>query len=107
MKKYTVKMIEDLEKMLRSLPPIEKTEQELSKQGAVRRLKRAIAELQQRGYNLEQIADKLRTNEFDIAAPTLRNYLQRAKPKKSQSSHDNQKSQRRSQWRPKDSAGSK
>jgi hypothetical protein len=56
--------------------------QEHSKQEAVRILSKEIAALQKRGYTLDQISETLRGEGLNIATPTLKSYLQRAKPAK-------------------------
>ena len=78
--RYTQKQAEAIAEKLKSLPPVEKNY--LSKQELVAALADEIKSLQQRGYSLEQIADTLKGTGFDIATPTLRNYLQKTnKPK--------------------------
>ena len=64
------------------MPPVEKKKQEHSKQEAVRILAKEIAALQKRGYTLDQISETLRGEGLSIATPTLKSYLQRAKPAK-------------------------
>lgn len=77
--KYTNVQIESLLVKLREMPPIEETNQSVSKQEAVRLLKKEIASMQQRGYALDQISEILRVEGIDITTPTLKSYLQRAK----------------------------
>lgn len=77
--KYTTEQLEAIAAKLRDMPPIEK---EHSKQEAVRVLSKEIAALQKRGYTLDQISETLRGEGMSIATPTLKNYLQRAKPAK-------------------------
>jgi hypothetical protein len=48
----------------------------------VRVLSKEIAALQKRGYTLDQISETLRGEGLSIATPTLKSYLQRAKPAK-------------------------
>jgi hypothetical protein len=48
----------------------------------VRILSKEIAALQKRGYTLDQILETLRGEGLSIATPTLKSYLQRAKPEK-------------------------
>ena len=60
---------------LRDLPVKEKKH---SKQDAVLLLSGEIADLKQRGYSLEQIAEALSVSGLPISTPTLKNYLQRA-----------------------------
>lgn len=45
-------------------------------------LSKEIADLQKRGYTLDQISETLRGEGLSIATPTLKSYLQRAKPTK-------------------------
>lgn len=79
--KYTEDQIEAIAKKLREMPPVEKKKQ-YSMQEAVRLLAKEIALLQKRGYTLDQISEILRGEGLSIATPTLKSYLQRAKPAK-------------------------
>ena len=80
--KYTYEQLEAIAAKLHSMPPIEKKQREHSKQQAVKILSREIVALQKRGYTLDQISESLRGEGLSIATPTLKNYLQRAKPAK-------------------------
>lgn len=82
MMKYTTEQLEAIAAKLREMPPVEKKKQEHSKQQAVRILSKEIAALQKRGYTLDQISETLRGEGLSIATPTLKSYLQRAKPTK-------------------------
>jgi methionine synthase II (cobalamin-independent) len=77
--KYTTEQLETIASKLRDMPPVEKKKQEHSKQEAVRLLSKEIAILQKRGYTLDQISEALKGEGLDIATPTLKSYLQRAK----------------------------
>ena len=79
---YTSEQVEAIALKLRELPPIEKQIKH-SKQETVKLLAKEIVALQKRGYTLDQIAAALRGEGLDIATPTLKSYLQRAKPSKS------------------------
>jgi methionine synthase II (cobalamin-independent) len=52
----------------------------VSKQDAVRLLSKEIAAMQKRGYTLLQISEALRGEGLNIATPTLKTYLQKARP---------------------------
>jgi hypothetical protein len=80
--KYTTEQLEAIAAKLRDMPPVEKKKQEHSKQEAVRMISKEIASLQKRGYTLDQISETLRGEGLSIATPTLKSYLQRAKPVK-------------------------
>lgn len=80
--KYTTEQLEAIAAKLRDMPPVEKKKQEHSKQEAVRIISKEIASLQKRGYTLDQISETLRGEGLSIATPTLKSYLQRAKPVK-------------------------
>jgi len=80
--KYTTEQLEAIAAKLRDMPPVEKKKQEHSKQEAVRILAKEITALQKRGYTLDQISETLRGEGLSIATPTLKSYLQRAKPAK-------------------------
>jgi methionine synthase II (cobalamin-independent) len=78
--KLTTEKIEAIALKLRELPPIEKKKVEVSKQDAVRLLSKEIAAMQKRGYTLLQISEALRGEGLNIATPTLKTYLQKARP---------------------------
>jgi len=80
--KYTTEQLEAIAAKLKEMPPIEKKKQEHSKQEAVRVISKEITILQKRGYTLDQISETLRGEGLSIATPTLKSYLQRAKPAK-------------------------
>jgi len=78
--RYTTEQLEAIAAKLRDMPPVEKKKQEHSKQEAVRILAKEITALQKRGYTLDQISETLMSEGLSIATPTLKSYLQRAKP---------------------------
>ncbi len=78
---YTEEELAVMEQKLLALPPIEAAKRKRNKQGAVIRLAKAIATLQERDYTIEDIADSLRGVGLDLSTPTLKSYLQRAKEK--------------------------
>lgn len=78
----TIEAIEKIATELKSLPPVENKQREVSKQEAVRLLAKEIGALQQRGYTLEQVATLLQSKGLDVNTATLKNYLRRAKPVK-------------------------
>ncbi len=79
--KYTAEQLEIIANHLKAMPPVEKKKREFSKQEAVKILTKEIAALQKRGYSLNQISEALNGQGLEIATPTLKSYLQRAKPK--------------------------
>ena len=80
--KYTSEQLEAIAAKLRQMPAVEKKKPNHSKQDAVRVLSKEIIALQKRGYTLEQISETLRGEGISVATPTLKSYLQRAKPEK-------------------------
>lgn len=78
---YTTEQIEVIAAKLREMPPADTSQQEYSKQAAIKILSKDIDLLKKRGYTMDQIADTLRHEGIDIATPTLKNYLQRARTK--------------------------
>lgn len=80
--KYTTEQLVAIAAKLREMPPVEKKKQVYSKQEAVKLLSKEIALLKKRGYTLDQISETLRGEGLSIATPTLKSYLQRAKPAK-------------------------
>jgi hypothetical protein len=80
---YTIELAERIAKALRQLPAVEDKDRSLNKREMVQRLADEIVDLQtNRGYSLEQIADKLKRVGFEIATATLRTYLQQNRPKR-------------------------
>lgn len=77
---YTTGFLESMAKRLREMPEVEQKERIHSKQESVKYLAKEIVALQKRGYTLDQITEALRGGGMDIATPTLKSYLQRAKP---------------------------
>jgi len=78
--KYTTEQLESIAEKLRGMPVVEKKKQEHSKQEAVKVLSKEIVLMQRRGYTLDQISEALRGEGLAVATPTLKSYLQRAKP---------------------------
>jgi hypothetical protein len=78
--KLTTEKIEAIAAKLRELPAIEKKKPEFSKQEAVKLLSKEIVAMQKRGYTLLQISEALRGEGLSIATPTLKTYLQKARP---------------------------
>jgi hypothetical protein len=77
--RFTTEQLEAMAKKLRSLPAIEKNKQEHGRQDSIKFLSKEIESLQKRGYTLEQISASLNGFGFDVATPTLKVYLKRAK----------------------------
>ncbi|SDC19682.1 hypothetical protein SAMN05216345_101886 [Cupriavidus sp. YR651] len=77
--KYTSEQIDTIASKLRQMPEVKNKRQDHSKQEAVKILLKEIAAMQKRGYSLDQISETLRNEGLNIATPTLKNYLQRAK----------------------------
>ena len=80
--KYTAEQVEAMAAKLRQLPPAEKKTADFSRQETVKLLAKEITALQRRGYTLDAISESLRGVGLDILTPTLKNYLQRARPGK-------------------------
>ena len=78
--KYTTEQLDTIASKLRNMPAIEKNKQEHSKQEAVKLLSKEIVAMQKRGYTLDQISEALRGEGIAVTTPTLKSYLQRAKP---------------------------
>ncbi|AMM18772.1 protein mobC (plasmid) [Burkholderia sp. PAMC 28687] len=78
--KITPEKIEAIAAKLRELPPIEKPKPEFSKQEAVKLLSKEIVAMQKRGYTLLQISEALRDEGLSLSTPTLKTYLQKARP---------------------------
>lgn len=76
----TVEDIEAIGAYLDSLPPKESKKRMVeNKSEAVALLQKNIEAMRQRGYSLEDIATILAERGVEIASPTLKSYLQRAK----------------------------
>lgn len=78
---YTTEQIEAIAVKLREMPPMEKKKQQRSKQEAINMLSKEITALKRRGYTLDPISETLCGKGLDIATPTPKSYLQRAKAK--------------------------
>jgi hypothetical protein len=76
---FTVEKLDEIRGHLEGLPPIEDSERTFNKQAAVRLLAGEIANLQQRGYTLEQIAQFMTGAGVKIGTATLKSYLSRNK----------------------------
>lgn len=93
--RYTTERLEAIAEKLRNMPPPVAQQKHYSKQGAVRVLVKEIITLQKRGYTLEQISETLRGEGLDIATPTLKSYMQRAKQTTRKKAQVAEKSERR------------
>lgn len=78
--------IEALRAKMKEAPVVAKEKRSVSKQGAIRELKRDIEAMQKRGYTLDNIAQFLTDGGMQITTPTLKSYLQRTKADKSKAS---------------------
>jgi methionine synthase II (cobalamin-independent) len=78
--KYTTEKLDGIAAKLREMPQVEKKKEEHTKQDAIKLLSKEIAIMQKRGYTLGQISEALRGEGLAITTPTLKSYLQRAKP---------------------------
>lgn len=76
---YTEEQLTTIMAKLRAMPRVEK-QKTYSKQDAIRLISKEIAAMQRNGYTLDQISHTLKGEGLDIATPTLKSYLQRAKP---------------------------
>lgn len=70
-RKYGREFIHKVADELRALPPKKKATQ----QEVIRTLVGEMESLLQRGYSMEQIADAISGDGFDIAGPVLKSYL--------------------------------
>ena len=82
---YTIEFLDKLEAEMLALPPPDRSQQKVNKQEAVSKLSDAIAQLQERGFSLEQIAESLSGRGLELTTPTLKTYLQRVRPKNGKS----------------------
>jgi len=76
---YTEEEVKNLFDHLKSLPKIERPVVK-SRQEVVTAMLEEIESLKTRGYSLNMIAEEITKGGLAITAPTLKNYLQRAKP---------------------------
>jgi len=74
--------IEALRAKMKEAPEVSKEKRRVSKQEAIRELKRDIEVMQKRGYTLDDIAKFLTDGGMQITTPTLKSYLQRTKADK-------------------------
>lgn len=78
--------IDSLRAKMKEAPEVAKEKRSVSKQEAIRELKRDIEAMQKRGYTLEDIAKFLTDGGMQITTPTLKSYLQRTKAEKPKAS---------------------
>jgi hypothetical protein len=71
--------IDALRSKMKQAPEVVKEKRTISKQDAIRELKRDIDSMQRRGYTIEDIAQFLTEGGLPITTPTLKSYLQRVK----------------------------
>lgn len=74
--------IDTLRDKMKQAPEVLKENRTVSKQDAIRELKRDIEAMQRRGYSIEAIAQFLSDGGLPITTPTLKSYLQRVKAPK-------------------------
>jgi len=72
--------IEALKARMKDAPEVAKEKRNVSKQEAIRELRKEIEAMQKRGYTLDEIAKFLSDGGLQITTPTLKSYMQRAKP---------------------------
>lgn len=77
--KIAIETIENLQESLKSLPAVEVKKREVSKPEAVQMLAAQVAELQEKGYTIEMIAEIFTASGLEIKPQTLKSYLTRAK----------------------------
>ncbi|WP_137808374.1 hypothetical protein [Pseudomonas sp. G(2018)] len=82
--KIAIETIENLQESLKSLPVVEVKKREVSKPEAVQMLAAQVAELQEKGYTIEMIAEIFTARGLEIKPQTLKSYLTRAKGQKGQ-----------------------
>lgn len=71
--------IETLRAKIKDAPEVSKEKRTVSKQEAIRELKRDIESMQKRGYTIDDIAKFFTESGLQITTPTLKSYLQRTK----------------------------
>ena len=76
---YSITQVEAIREALAALPE-KQSAQRLRKIEVVRALRGEIEALQQRGYELNDIAESLKSSGLEISTATLKNYLQRTRP---------------------------
>lgn len=76
---YSESQVKDIGAKLRAYKPLPPPEKELSKKDAVKALMADIAVMSKNGYSLDQIADALTKEGFEVTTPTLKSYMTKAK----------------------------
>ena len=79
--KLTRSLVDEAADKLKSLGPIPKEQQEVSKIDAIKLLRGQIKALQKKGYSMEQVAETLTEYGIPITAATLSSYLNKTKKK--------------------------
>jgi hypothetical protein len=88
--KYTQEKLEKIADKLREMPEV-KSKREHSKQESVKILYKEIADMQKRGYTLEQIAEVLSGEGLQITTPTLKSYYRELNQRQKKAPHSNLK----------------
>lgn len=76
---YEVEIADKLTEKLRALPEVAPAKRKVTKQEIVKMLMEEIESLLQRGYALDQVAEAISGDGFDITGPVLKSYINRAK----------------------------
>jgi len=74
---FTLKQVEAAKARLSSLPERPAQPKPLNLAQSIREMKSEIQTALKRGYTLEEIAQSLKDDQFDVGVPTLRAYLSR------------------------------
>jgi len=74
---FTPKQVEAAKARLSSLPERPAQQKPLNLAESIREMKTEIQAALKRGYTLEEIAQSLKDDQFDVGVPTLRAYLSR------------------------------
>lgn len=77
-----IETLEAVREKMKSAPEIAKEKRTVSKQESIKELKREIEAMQKKGYTIDDIAKFMTDGGIQITTPTLKSYLQRAKPTK-------------------------
>jgi hypothetical protein len=76
---YDVELAQKLTEKLRALPSVAPAKRKATKQEIVKMLVGEIDNLLERGYSLDQVAESISGDGFDITGPVLKSYLSRIK----------------------------
>ena len=82
----TIGKLKNISAVMREKPENDALDRQVTKLEAVAILKIEIGEMLKKGYDLDDIAEVLKENDFDIQMPTLKSYFNKVREKQAKKS---------------------